>query len=84
VAQQRQPVALGQAAAGQGVRGPVDGGVELGVADPQAARDNGQLAGIPRGAAVEQVAQGMLASPGDGSSGMRAEHGVHGQLAFRA
>jgi hypothetical protein len=84
VAEQGQPVPLGQAAVGQGVRGPVDGGVELGVADPQVARDDGQLVRVPGGAAVEQVARRVLAGAGDGRVGMRAEHRVHGQLAFRA
>jgi hypothetical protein len=79
VAQQRQPVPLGQAAVGQGVRGPVDRGVELGVADPQVARDDGQLTGVPGGAAVEQVPHRMLPGPGDDRGGARAEHRIHEQ-----
>ena len=77
VAEQGQPVTLGQAAAGQGVGGPVDRGVELGVADPQVACDDGELARVPGGAAVEQVIHRVLAGPGDGRGGLRAEHRVH-------
>ena len=84
MAEQGQPVTLGQAAAGQDVRGPVDGGVELGVADPQVARDDGELVRVPGGAAVEQVAHRVLAGAGDGRGGVRAEHRIHEQLAFRA
>ena len=43
VRQQRQPVALGQAAVGQRVRGPVHRGVELGVGDPAVAGHDGEL-----------------------------------------
>jgi len=77
VAQQRQPVPLGQAAVGQGVRGPVDRGVELGVADPQIARDDGELARVTGGAAAEQVTHRVLTGARDGRGGLRAEHRVH-------
>ena len=77
VAQQRQPVSLGQAPAGQGVRGPVDGRVELGVADPQVAGHDGELVRIPGRAAVQQVPDRMLPGTGDDRSGSRAEHRIH-------
>jgi hypothetical protein len=77
VAQQRQPVSFGQAAASQGVRGPVDGRVEVGVGDPHVPGHDSELARVPGRAAVQQVPGRMLPGPGDDCRGSRAEHRIH-------
>ena len=57
VAQQREPVALGQAGVGHRGRGPVDSRVELGEGQPHLPVDDRHLVGKATGGAAGQVAE---------------------------